>query len=344
MKLNKTRKPIMASIHKEKIIKTPKIDKPHVVLLGAGASLAAFPKDDANKKKLPLMNNLVEIVQLTPLLRSNNINPNGDFENIYSTINDDVLKQQINKQIFDYFNSLKLPETVTIYDQLLLSLRQKDAIITFNWDPFLFDAYLRNKDAVLLPKIYFLHGNVRIGACENCGEWGMKSLICSRCNIKFKDVPLLYPIKKKRNFETCRCTAMHWRNAMCWFSHAFTITIFGYSAPTSDEEAVELLQKAWFKNSTRRFEYVEVIDILDHSELFNRWRKFTPTHHFRSHKRFEDSRLWRWPRRSCEQLYHAMCLGDICEDFPINAISDLNELHFAIKEISKYEQNNNPLK
>lgn len=51
----------------------PMLDKnvnrsPHVVLLGAGASLASFKEGDANKRILPLMNNFVEVVGLNKLL------------------------------------------------------------------------------------------------------------------------------------------------------------------------------------------------------------------------------------------------------------------------------------
>jgi hypothetical protein len=35
---------------------------------------------------------------------------------------------------FAYFRILKLPETSTIYDFMLLTLRLKDLIATFNWD------------------------------------------------------------------------------------------------------------------------------------------------------------------------------------------------------------------
>lgn len=60
----------------------------------------------------------------------------------------------------------------------LLALREKDTIFTFNWDPFLFDAYQRNRHAVSLPSIYFLHGNVRIGACEEHDEcWGFRGCL-----------------------------------------------------------------------------------------------------------------------------------------------------------------------
>jgi hypothetical protein len=43
----------------------------------------------------------------------------------------------------EYFAQLELPVEPTIYDALLLSLRDKDAVFTFNWDPFLFQAHLR---------------------------------------------------------------------------------------------------------------------------------------------------------------------------------------------------------
>ncbi|HCX3845324.1 TPA: hypothetical protein OZN47_003185, partial [Legionella pneumophila] len=323
---------------KEEIIENPSVFKPHVVLLGAGASLAALPNGDANKKQLPLMNNLVEVIQLTTLLEKHKINPSGNFETIYGKLRNNDLKKEIESRVFQYFNSLSLPETTTIYDKILLSLRRKDAVFTFNWDPFLFDAYQRNRNVAPLPHIFFLHGNVRIGACETCDNWGRKSGHCSNCNQKFEDIPLLYPLKKKNYFETNQYTALSWKSAKCWFSEAFTITIFGYSAPTSDQEAVELLKKAWFQKSNREFEHIEIIDIICNEQLAMRWRPFTPTHHFSATSNFENSRLWNWPRRSCESLFYPMTKGIPCEAFPLNLkkANDLNELQTSMKEIAKF--------
>lgn len=328
----------MKIVKKEMIIENPEICGPHVVLLGAGASLAAFPEGDVNNKKLPDMNNLVEVVQLKSLLEKYNINPSGNFETIYSKLRDKKLQKKIGDKVFQYFNSLSLPATATSYDKLLLSLRRKDAVFTFNWDPFLFDAYQRNRDIVPLPHIYFLHGNVRIGACETCDNWGRKSELCSNCNKYYADIPLLYPVEKKKYFEINQYTAMSWKNASCWFAGAFTITIFGYSAPTSDQEAVELLKKAWLGNSEREFEHVEVIDIISHEQLAERWEAFTPTNHLLARTAFKKSNLWRWPRRSCEALFYSMSKGDPCEEFPLIEISNLNELQNVIKkEIAYYE-------
>lgn len=55
---------------KEQIIQSPVGLKPHVVLLGAGASMVSFPCGDANGNRLPVMNNLIEIVHLEEILKS----------------------------------------------------------------------------------------------------------------------------------------------------------------------------------------------------------------------------------------------------------------------------------
>lgn len=323
----------------KRIIENPMDIKPHVVLLGAGASRAAFPTGDISGKRLPVMNDLVETIGITALLEKFKVVSTGNFEIIYSQLKNYYLKKKIESHIVDYFYNLFLPNEVTIYDQLLLSLREKDAIFTFNWDPFLFDAYQRNRHIVPLPQIFFLHGNVRIGACKNCDNWGMKSQTCCKCNIKYEDVPLLYPIKKKNYFGKNRYTAMCWESAKLWFAEAFTISIFGYGAPSSDIEAVECLKKAWFAKSLREFEHVEVIDILSEDQLTQKWAEFIPTNHLLPQEKFENSRLWRWPRRSCEALYYPMAQGLPCEDFPLPITNNLTELHDVISKIACFENN-----
>ena len=46
---------------------------PHVVILGAGASVACCPKGDLNGKSMPVMDDFVDIVGLQDLLSENNI-------------------------------------------------------------------------------------------------------------------------------------------------------------------------------------------------------------------------------------------------------------------------------
>jgi len=52
----------------EQEINQIEVGKPHVVILGAGASYAAFPNGDKNRKKLPLMNNFVETLGIEELI------------------------------------------------------------------------------------------------------------------------------------------------------------------------------------------------------------------------------------------------------------------------------------
>lgn len=63
-----------------------------------------------------------------------------NFELLFSKINGKPeyakLQRILEPEVRDYFKSLKLPDEPTIYDYLILSLTEKDAIITFNWDSF----------------------------------------------------------------------------------------------------------------------------------------------------------------------------------------------------------------
>ncbi|HEN5671252.1 TPA: hypothetical protein U6347_003276, partial [Legionella pneumophila] len=66
-------------VTKQELIENPKDLKPHVVLLGAGASKAAFPNGDKSGNELPVMNDLAKILSLNNLLTKNNINPSENF-------------------------------------------------------------------------------------------------------------------------------------------------------------------------------------------------------------------------------------------------------------------------
>ena len=57
----------------EQEIQQIQMRNPHVVILGAGASYAAFPNGDRNGKKLPLMNNFVETLGIEKLIERSGI-------------------------------------------------------------------------------------------------------------------------------------------------------------------------------------------------------------------------------------------------------------------------------
>ena len=329
----------------KQLIEAPQQLRPHVVLLGAGASRAAFPRGDRATRQVPLMNDLVDIIGLKQEIEDTgeSFESGHNFESIYSRLysgsepKHERARRNIEKKIEEYFSALHLPDQATIYDHMLLSLRQKDAVFTFNWDPFLFDAFERNRHIVPLPEIFFLHGNVRVGQCPTHNEkWGRKENFCPDCEKPFEPVPLLYPVEKK-GYSKDPYISQSWEAAKQRFEDAFLITIFGYSAPDSDQDAVVLLKSAWMNRSSREFEHVEVIDIDEGSILYDRWTPFTPTYHLRILQDFKNSWIALWPRRSSEALLPAMSQGIPLGNIPIEFNCDLKVLQKRAADIAYYE-------
>ena len=326
----------------QQLIAEPRNLQPHVVLLGAGASKATFMDGDRNGRPIPVMEDLIEITGLRTVLDKARIDltKESNFEVIYSNLAQNPELQstarEIENQIDAYFSSLALPETATIYDRLLLSLRPADAVFTFNWDPFLFDAYQRNRSVASLPGMYFLHGNVRVGICCNHSDrWGEKYLACPDCAEPLVPVPLLFPLSQKNYSHPY--IRQSWESARKLLRSAFTITIFGYGAPTADQDAVALLRKAWFSESDRKIEHVQIIDTACATTLHQRWATFTPSGHYRIARNFSESRIARWPRRTCESLIYPMTEGRPCEDFPLPETERLEFLQKEAARIATFE-------
>ena len=84
----------------------------HLVLLGAGASLASFPNGDKNGFKLPLMNSLVDELDLYKFIPKKYENLITDFEKLYSQLSLDntatVAKKEIDKKVYEYFYEMWL--------------------------------------------------------------------------------------------------------------------------------------------------------------------------------------------------------------------------------------------
>ena len=105
-------------ITKSQLVNKPAKLRRHIVILGAGASVAAFPNGDANGKKLPTMDNFIEMLDLEPVLEREGIkNRRRNFEDIYSELYEinpsSPFLKEIEKIVYTYFESLKLPESPT---------------------------------------------------------------------------------------------------------------------------------------------------------------------------------------------------------------------------------------
>lgn len=303
------------------LIQDTRAGKPHVIILGAGASLAVFPHGDKNGSKLPLMCDFVETLKLNSELDKYGLAYKGkNFEEIYSDLyessGDKELVETVNTIVWNYFRRLELPSYPTMYDHLVLSLRGKDLIATFNWDPFLYYACWRNHQIAELPKVAYLHGNVAVGYCLKDKKKGLIGTKCSVCKKEFVPSKLLFPIKQK-NYNQDPFLKYEWESLKLYLKDAYMLTIFGYSAPQSDVEAIGLMKDAWGSPWSRNLEQTEVIDIKSEDVLRATWKDFIHTHHYDVTNDLYESSLGLFPRRTCEAQWNSSMECRFLEQNPI---------------------------
>lgn len=317
--------------------------RPHLVIVGAGASRAAFPNGERNEHRLPLMADFSEIVPVGPIIQESGIDSHGkNFEELYSAISENTehsaLKAKIEGIVFDYFAQLELPDTPTLYDVLVLSLREKDVIATFNWDPFLIQAWHRSASVTeSLPCLLFLHGNVAHGYCERDRYQGPRGERCPRCGEIFQSDRLLFPVATK-DYSADPSISKAWEVIRVALKDALAVTIFGYSAPSSDEDAVEIMHDAWGSPEKRQFEGFEIIDIKPREELRANWAGFVYVDHYRTYPSFRESMLVRHPRRSGEAFLNQYIDGKFLEGNPVIEARTLGELHNWFKPLVMAER------
>jgi hypothetical protein len=318
--------------------------RPHLVLLGAGASRAALPNGDAFGRVLPLMKDFVTTVPRLPqILERHGIAwRDRDFEHLYAELtvdrDFDAARRELEGAVEDYFSSLVLPEHPTIYDVLLLSLRAKDVVATFNWDPFLIQAFRRNYGKVpSLPHLLFLHGNVMAGFCAKDGVLGVRGAACSKCGVPFARSKLLYPVATK-DYQTDPMIAAGWREMQAIMRDVLVVTVFGYSAPTSDTAAIDLLAKSWGGSQKRQFEEFEIIDVRPEPELRKEWDRFIHTHHYQVIDHFRDSWIINHPRRTVETFIKQVIEALFVEQNPAPLDTDFAALWSWFRPLSEAER------
>ncbi len=281
--------------------------RPHVVILGAGCSKAALPQGDANGNRLPLMDDFLNVVAPVKDVLEDAGVPIQDknFEEIYSSLvatGHSYLQNKVESLIFRYFEALVLPDHPTLYDHLILSLREKDVIATFNWDPFLLQALKRNLHILPRPpQILFLHGNVMVGFCETHKTQGFGDTRCPQCGKFPTPSRLLFPVGEK-NYEDNPMIAATWKQLRLDLNHAFMVTVFGYGAPVSDIAAISLMQEALGNPSQNQLKLFEIIDIKTREELLESWDPFIKNYgyKYKIQQDFYCSYIAKHPRRTGE--------------------------------------------
>ncbi|MDI3075896.1 hypothetical protein QJL41_15310 [Clostridioides difficile] len=318
-------------------------NRPHVVILGAGASCAAIPNGDKYANKISAMSGFIDKLGLSNIISRVSINTSSDnLEDIYMELDErskdeqnckDV-KEELEKIIWECMSKYQLPDNPTIYDFLIMSLTSKDLIATFNWDPFLVQAIGRAmKYTNNIPQVAFLHGNVAVGYCEEDNIMGNVGRMC-KCGKQLSPMKLLFPIKKK-DYSSDIAISKSWKTLNNALELAYMVTIFGYSAPKSDAEAVAMMKKAWGSIDDRKLEEIELIDIRNEEAVIDSWSEFIHTHHYSYNTSFFDSTLARCPRRTCEATFDRLmnCIwpDDGSKGFKENmSFSDIDKLTYKL--------------
>ncbi len=321
---------------------------PHVVLLGAGASIAAFRDWGSLGPPLPSMQDLIDCLELREEIeghghKATDLNFEDFYDDLASSDANGDLREFIERRTYEYFSAMKLPPTPTIYDYLILSLREKDIIATFNWDPFLLQAYMRNEVVSMTrrPRIAFLHGNVLVGSCAKDRVAGVVGHACIKCGNPFMPSQLLYPVKQK-DYTTDEFIKGEW-DALRWhLKHGYYLTVFGYSAPKTDVEARKLMLEVWQENKSLELCEVDVVDVKSDEEVEEAWREFFYSHHYGITNSIWDSYLFKHPRRSCDAFASATLMLDPWRNNPFPRFNTLSELHSwvepLIAEEAAYEE------
>ena len=167
----------------EEEISDVRMTRPHVVLLGAGASRAALPHGDKSGRTVPMMREVADELSLADLFPDDRkaLAATGLLEAAYSELVDQghAVVDELNELIREYFARLRLPDEPNLYDYLLLSLRGKDAVFTFNWDPLLVQSHVRLQQEGLLPaqlpQLFFCMGMWLLDFAFETASWGIQA-------------------------------------------------------------------------------------------------------------------------------------------------------------------------
>lgn len=231
----------------------------HLVILGAGSTIATIPKGDKNGEFSYTLDNLlndkcfasfVEKVQALD----------------YQTDDVEALCNQLYKEgkhLYDEFESLvrkkyarlELPAEFTILDRLVLSLTPNDAIVSFNWDDLVIQAYQRMSEYVpeeMLPILAFPHGNAQ--AVYNNKHYTSKRIVTGA---NWIDSPLNIPVDEI-DYKLDAFIGSQWKVLDFYICNAQMITFFGYRGPSSDEQDLQHLDELFAKN-----EICDKIEIID---------------------------------------------------------------------------------
>lgn len=230
----------------------------HLVILGAGSTIATIPNGDKNGEESYTLANLLKDKTFTSFLEKvqGNFSTN-DVEDLCKQLykEDRPLYYEFESLVRKKYARLELPEEFTILDRLVLSLTPNDAIVSFNWDDLVIQAYQRMSDYVpeeMLPILAFPHGNAQ--TVYNNKHYTSKRIVTSP---GWFDSPLNMPVDEI-DYKSDVFINSQWHILDFYMRNAQMITFFGYRGPSSDEQDLKHLDELFAKNKI--CDKIEIID------------------------------------------------------------------------------------
>jgi len=87
--------------------------RPHVVILGAGASVAAIPNGDKHGRKISVMDGFIDRLGMRDILSGANVK-SENLEEVYSELSEhpeySEQKKQLEEAIWEYFSAFRIPD------------------------------------------------------------------------------------------------------------------------------------------------------------------------------------------------------------------------------------------
>ena len=200
-----------------------------------------FPNGDLHGRPVPLLRDVATELGLASRFPDGLRDLAGsDFEAAYSRLHDrdPELTQEIDEQVRAYFAELELPTEATIYDALLLSLRDQGRSVHVQLGsvpvPGAPSASSRRSTQRFAPNRLV---PPRQRGRRFCGEHeqvrGIPGSSCWHCGKTLLSGRLLFPVEHK-DYQDGSMIEREWEAAQGYLPHAFMLTVFGYSAPETE--------------------------------------------------------------------------------------------------------------
>ena len=290
----------------------------HLVILGAGSTIAAIPNGDKNGNFSYTLDNLLKDKCFALFVEKVQANgyPTSDVEALCNQLykEDKPFYDEFESLVRKKYASLELPESFTILDRLVLSLTPDDAIISFNWDDLVVQAYQRMSKYVpekMLPKLAFPHGNAQ--AVYNNKQYTSKRIVAGT---SWFDSPLNMPVDEV-DYKSDIFINSQWKILDFYVRNAQMITFFGYRGPDSDEQDLQHLDELFAQN-----EICDKIEIIDKNlESAKQVSKRL--------ERFKKQSNWLY---TCGDFYHST-IGK----YPRRTLSVLDNWNYSAKTSTKEE-------